>query len=406
MRDCHSSRNDDKVNVLVSKSRTRLLPGGIMPDPLLALVSSENAKTRKHFLDLLRGSAASFPDYSFRVEAKPSLEKVAERLNEHLTPSTNRCAVLFSDQFEFDYVDPTASSGARGLVDDFGDRPLATVAIVERPRPGASLKTPTDIDRSLARNCTPDEFQQILQLVLTKLRYLCRPMRRDLKEQIDVQIIPTQTALADYFRLRHMVYTPMSYLDARVERVKSGMDIDWFDTRAVHVGASVRRNGYSELVGTARLVTTEPLRADHQEWTFDLAAGDADLDDLVRNNAVLAMLPVFQSQDLEDLFNRMYREDFKVGELSRVIVRPDFRGVGLSRRLIQEVIELAEKHQLSDLFLECLPMHEELYARSGFLPLKVRGRVFMVNRTMSVMHRSRVSGRKPLTGVHLPVHTS
>jgi GNAT superfamily N-acetyltransferase len=193
--------------------------------------------------------------------------------------------------------------------------------------------------------------------------------------------------LLAYFRLRHQVYTPMAYLPAAVEKVRSCLDIDWFDTRSVHIGAFEQHRGHRELIGTTRLITNEPLRPEHSEWTRELASHDPVLDRLVSDGAVQAMLPVFQSQELDDCLYRAYRDGFLVGELSRVIVHPKSRGAGLSRQLVSKAVELAEAYGVCELFLECLPIHETVYGHSGFSTLPLRGKVYMVNKTMIVMRR-------------------
>jgi predicted GNAT family N-acyltransferase len=201
-----------------------------------------------------------------------------------------------------------------------------------------------------------------------------------------------QTELLRYFKLRHEVYTSMSYLSPLVEGVQSRLDIDWFDTRSIHIGAFEQYLGHEELIGTARLITTEPLHPQHPHWTRQLAGLDPVLERLVNEGAVQAMLPVFQSQDLEGELHQAIRGGILVGELSRVIVHPNCRGAGLSQRLVHKVIELAEKARVGSLYLECLPIHEGLYQRVGFSTLPVRGKVYVVNKTMMVMRLMLSSG--------------
>jgi predicted GNAT family N-acyltransferase len=80
------------------------------------------------------------------------------------------------------------------------------------------------------------------------------------------------------------------------------------------------------------------------------------------------------------------------GELSRVIVVEEFRGMGLSRRLIDEALHRSIKDGAQRLFLECLQVHEGLYEGHGFQRIRnVRGRVVDVERTMIAMEMRRES---------------
>jgi predicted GNAT family N-acyltransferase len=357
-----------------------------MVDPLhtLVVVASENVATRKQFLTFLKAHCVTTPECTIKAEAKKTLEKVSERLDEHYQQPGRRAAVVVSDLLYLDYVDPPPSCGAKEMLDRFGDRPYTTMAIMNRSGPGADLMALPDIDRVVARDCSAEEFKRPLQLCLEKLLYLGRPPRRPLANKIDIQVIESQADLLSYFQLRHLVYTPMSYLPADVEQVQARLDIDWFDTRSIHIGAFEQGNGHKKLIGTARLITTEPLRPDHAKWTRELAESDPVLAYLVRQ-AVQALLPVFQSQDLEKHLFEASRQSFLVGELSRVIVHPAYRGAGLSTKLVEKVIALAKEFEVHELFLECLPMHERVYAPAGFCTLPLRGNVYMVKRTMMVM---------------------
>jgi predicted GNAT family N-acyltransferase len=392
---CYHSNNTTGLDRFISGSE------GIMPDTInvLALVVSKDSQVRKRFVELLKVPAQLCPDCTLKVEGKATLEKAHERGEEHFGHGDRRGILLVSDLLHFDAADSAASSGARELLDSFGERPFATIAVIEPANLLARPEAPADIDRAVSPSCTLAELQDVVKLCVLKLAYLSRPVRRQLVTDVEVREIANRTELLLYFKLRHLVYTPMAYLDRSVERGTNRLDIDWFDTRSIHVGAFEKREGgQQQLIGTARLIATEPLRSDHQEWARELARQDALLDNLV-NRAVPAMLPVFQSQDLEVYFHRAYKENYLVGEISRVIVHPQYRGAGLSRRLLDKALALAEENELHDLFLECLPMHEQLYCQVGFHALPLHGKVYMVNRTMVVMHRPRVPGSSPLAEV-------
>jgi predicted GNAT family N-acyltransferase len=182
----------------------------------------------------------------------------------------------------------------------------------------------------------------------------------------------------------------MSYLETLVEQAPSGMEIDWFDTRSLHIGAFAQGPGYEKLIGTTRLITTEPLNGEQAQMTRDLARRDPVLDYLVNGGAVQALLPVLQSQEHLIAHLQMAMEDedeLLLGEVSRVVVHVDYRGAGLSRELTKFAIAEAERAGVFELFLECLPIHEKVYRQVGFQTMPCSGKVYSVNKTMAVMHQ-------------------
>jgi predicted GNAT family N-acyltransferase len=363
------------------------------PLDILILTAIEDSDTRERFRTLLDSSLPATPDRSITVDSCSALrEEVVTRLKSHFRATNSRAAILVSDGFHVEAMpEDHATPAARDLAAEFADYAYATIAIVERPD---KLE---DIDRTVARNCTLAEFRAALHLCFVKLAYLSPPNPRKLSCRVDIRTIENQADLYKCFEMRKKIYTPMAYLNPAVEQLRSRMEIDWFDTRSTHVGAFAECNGYEELVGVARLITTEPLRRDHAAWTLELAATDPALNSLVTQGAVLALLPVIQShRTLEEYLQQAFREDFLIGELSRVIVDLNYRGAGISHRLVTHALKVAADAEVRHLFLECLPIHECLYAKSGFQKLPgVEGTVYMVDRTMIVMHRALVPVSQP-----------
>jgi len=80
------------------------------------------------------------------------------------------------------------------------------------------------------------------------------------------------------------------------------------------------------------------------------------------------------------------KKDQVCGELSRVIVDLEYRGNGISRRLVDLAVQTAARAGVNRLFLECLPSHEQIYERHGFRKLDgIKGTVIDVRRTMIAM---------------------
>jgi predicted GNAT family N-acyltransferase len=99
-------------------------------------------------------------------------------------------------------------------------------------------------------------------------------------------------------------------------------------------------------------------------------------------------LPIFHSQNLGRVMKQAIEADEVCGELSRVIVAEDFRGGGLSRKLVEFAVQEAARAGVTRLFLECLELHEELYRQFGFEKIEgAKASVIGVNKTMIAMQR-------------------
>ena len=115
------------------------------------------------------------------------------------------------------------------------------------------------------------------------------------------------------------------------------------------------------------------------------ACGEAVLD-LAVDQTLGLELPIFHSQNLGRVLKQAIETDEVYGELSRVIVAEDFRGGGLSQKLVEFAMHEAARSGVTHLFLECLELHEELYRRFGFERIEgARASVIGVNKTMIAM---------------------
>jgi GNAT superfamily N-acetyltransferase len=112
------------------------------------------------------------------------------------------------------------------------------------------------------------------------------------------------------------------------------------------------------------------------------------------NRGVLTLeLPIFQSQKLFDLVREILKRGEACGELSRVIVAEEYRGAGVSTRLVEFALSEAARLGVQRIFLECLALHEALYGKRGFRRIPgTAGIVFGVNQTMIGMELLSAAG--------------
>ncbi len=361
----------------------------------LFIVMQESIQ-RCHFEKLLNDCRASgeldtwLPNFATELESITAeseaefQQRAFSRLKEHFSQGPHVAAVLLSDMLTGRLGDtPKAwapTSFAKECQDHFQRQLYATIAVM--PAPHKVL----DIDRAIGRHPDAKELHRVLELAGGRLSYLVKPERK-LPRRVDVRIIATrQSELKKYFELRHQIYRPMGYLSRAVEDCASKMDMDWCDKKAIHCGAFVRMDDREHLVGTARVVTSAPVTAENEYLFHELAGKDLALRRELARPLQLG-LPIFESQPTSNrLLSEILDNDEPCGELSRVTVAPAFRGGGISERLIEFAIAQARRCELRRMFLECLDIHERLYAKKGFVRVpEMRGKVVGVDRTMIVM---------------------
>lgn len=366
-----------------------------MPDHLriLAVICIRDNPTRDRVLrhvQSVNGRALQSLD---RIVQTETLANTAEELNRWYAQSESSGAIVLSDLL---VEGSEITSYAKTLFKDFGEQLYATIAVMDHP------VRILDIDRIVAPKCTEVELFETFKLCADRLGYLRRPRQKQSPRSVDIRLLRQHHEFLDYFRLRHAVYMPMSYLGGLVERAPSRMEIDWFDKTSFHIGAFEKTEyGRERLIGTVRLITTEPINKYHSQMASEAARLDKVLNEIVVNGAVMWMLPVFQghAEMIREIRDAALR-GLVFGEVSRVIVHPDYRGGGLSHRLCDFAICTAADAGVEELFLECLPIHADIYRKVGFETFsELSGKVYGIDRTMIVMHLPLRPRELPTPGV-------
>ena len=245
----------------------------------------------------------------------------------------------------------------------------------------------SDIDAVLKIDeVTPELLKQKLVQVSTRLWLkspVTAPSSMNNKDAFRVRCVQSAAELKECFKLRHRVYDELGYLEEPVSRSLSVIDMDSFDTKAMHFAAVDHRS--EEFVGTARLVTIVPQHMghtvignpsrvvrDHAGWAKAIARQALVEEDRIFHEKI------HQSTELPFpiLFNSGFGTKYRVfmnqyppalgGEVSRVIVSPSHRGFGISALLMRAVISAAFHLKKKFLLLECVPAHAKMYEKYGF----------------------------------------
>jgi len=177
----------------------------------------------------------------------------------------------------------------------------------------------------------------------------------------EIRVISTVAELVESYRLRHDVYRALGYLP-RVNR--SRLELDAYDLSAVPFGAFDPDSG--RLIGTLRLIAADHQLVYQPRIQAILAdAGDRELTEQVLRPRARP-LPGIISDATEHQIAAFNPMRFAVKELSRFIVRPGYRGSGISRGLALMGIAYAMRAAPAVIIAGCLPEHNQMYARYGF----------------------------------------
>lgn len=245
----------------------------------------------------------------------------------------------------------------------------------------------SDVDAILKNeDVSPESLKRKLLQVATRL-WLKSPVGPQLsmvnQDAIRIRRVQSAAELKECFELRYRVYDALGYLEEPISRSASKIDMDSFDTKAIHFAAVDHRS--HDLVGTARLVTTvtpyvgqtvmgNPWRAmrDHAEWAKAIASEALLKEDCVFrekiNQPIDLPFPILLNSDFGSKYRAFMEEHPPAfgGEVSRVVVSPVHRGSGISALLIRAVISAAFHYLKRFLLLECVPIHAKMYEKYGF----------------------------------------
>jgi predicted GNAT family N-acyltransferase len=335
------------------------------------------------------------------VFESPTLEDACDALSTSFKESPHVGAILLSDIL----IDPHETwrpewrheSALRALAADFAHLPYVSVAVA------VDIERVPDVDWVLPRNCDLAMLLDALEILAERLHYFMPPAKNRGLTQAPTTVIRTlctQTELRAALKLRYSVYRIMGYLDDAFLKTKALIELNWCDSISRHFGLFLLSpTGHEQLIGTARLVLTKLADPQLADWWTAIARSQSQLKPLLekqRQEMAQFKLPVLQTLKLNDELSAEALSPFPWAEISRVIVRPDWRGYGFANRLVQAAIDAAQALDVQEIFLECLEIHAPLYAKAGFAAIGQRGEVMGIGKTMVGMRFTKPnSGTRP-----------
>ena len=179
----------------------------------------------------------------------------------------------------------------------------------------------------------------------------------------EIRPLETTAELVGAYRLRYQAYRKLGY----IEWNDAGLEIDEYDATSIPFGAFEPVSG--ALVGTLRLITTT-VQADYKRLIFDMLdeIGDPELSYLAWRPR-RHRLPTIVTERIERQVDAFNCDGFVVHEMSRFIVRPEYRAANVSHGLAIMAIAHAVQSTPVVFVASCLPRHVPLYVKYGFSKL-------------------------------------
>jgi predicted GNAT family N-acyltransferase len=184
----------------------------------------------------------------------------------------------------------------------------------------------------------------------------------------EIRTLDSVAELTESYRLRYEVYGGLGYLQ---RFNSSALEIDEYDSSSIPFGAFDTASG--EMIGTLRLIMME-VQPDYAHLVRRVLADIGDAELTAQASAPRShILPSIISTEIDRQIDAFNTDGFVVHELSRTIVRPDHRGSGVSRGLMELGLAYATQLEPSVLVGSCLTEHVPMYARYGYVQLPHTG---------------------------------
>jgi predicted GNAT family N-acyltransferase len=170
------------------------------------------------------------------------------------------------------------------------------------------------------------------------------------------------------FALRYAIWMSEGYVPAARNAARARLELDYTDRTAVAVGAFTADG---RLAGCARLVRQLGAEVPAQVARIEAIVRDAG-DPVLRRNFAYPPTLVHPFDLLEAFrgfrayYHQLVVRKLEKGEISRVIVDPEWRGHHLGEVLVDRLVEIARHQHVHMLFLACRAAIQPFYEASGF----------------------------------------
>jgi predicted GNAT family N-acyltransferase len=299
------------------------------------------------------------------ISMQPKCEQAAETCSSDKTPDTEqKSQARTSEEVEpapLSFL-PTASGPLRDLAgEEIEAVPLSYLPPL--PKSGAPCEAPggEGAEQERPSSVPPSSGWQVKPEFSSFGR---KPPRKSDEPVLTLKILEDISELMEAYRLRYDVYESLNYLQ---QKNFSRLEIDEYDWYSIPFGAFSAKTG--ELLGTLRLIT-DRIQTPYSYKIQRILHESAD-DELTASSSKARPhpMPSINSSRVTKMMAKFNAEQRTVYEMSRMIVHPRFRGLGVSRGLMEFGLSCARLHGDPLLISSCIPQHVPLNERYGFMRL-------------------------------------
>jgi GNAT superfamily N-acetyltransferase len=237
------------------------------------------------------------------------------------------------------------------------------------------------VDQVIDISAGKEVLDQALRRACLAIRYKQPPSEKRIGAGVAIEVGVARTL--EEFRQclvqRHEVYSLLGYLHQDVDTESAEVELDYYDSSALHFIAIASNSGIRSFAGTARLVVagtkmrrrglfgdTAHIRQSFSSFCDELASPNPYLQRKLEEGPGGAALPLLAAFNFGGVSPGIGVSVGDLCELSRVVVTEEFRGLGVSRLLVRSAIAAAVNLNLKYMLLECIPQHVVLYEKFGF----------------------------------------
>lgn len=179
-----------------------------------------------------------------------------------------------------------------------------------------------------------------------------------------VRLISTEEKLTEAFRLRYKIYR--TTFPKSVMNMNRQMEFDGYDSRSMHIGLYCDDGSQEELVGYCRLIVPSYFASKlcHAFVCHPLLKSSSTNCEYV---AFISYLPTEkQKQNIYLLCTKLEQAHQRYGEVSRLIIDDEHRGIGVSSFFLSSVIAIFHTNHIHHSLFTCHPSNSAFYKRYGF----------------------------------------
>ncbi|MDZ7698415.1 MAG: hypothetical protein U5R49_16325 [Deltaproteobacteria bacterium] len=223
--------------------------------------------------------------------------------------------------------------------------------------------------RYISKPVTPTLIKPHLDDLVKVIFSREKPKKRPRENTFVFKVIDNKKQFEEYLQLRYAVYDFMNYIPPALKMQRSRLEADKFDKNAIPFGGFEIFNEKQKLVATSRLIFREKQEP-YNTWIKEILIenGERDILDAINVEPEVGF-PSEENYLLTEYYEKTPNAFDEFCEISRMTTHFDYRGLDLSRKMIEMAIGLALKKGCRYAVGGNTPQHMSMYRLYGYAPI-------------------------------------